>query len=84
MGLILATVKENAGLTAPDAESDDIVATLTVGQPFHALSTLDGATMLLALANGYVPKIDLASATIVEGGFHVGGLMPEALIYRDL
>jgi len=52
-------------------------------EPFHALSARDGTSMFVALANGEVPRIDLASATIIEGGFHVGGSMPEALIYKD-
>jgi DNA-binding beta-propeller fold protein YncE len=50
-------------------------------EPFHALVTRDGAGMFVALANGEVPRIDLATAAIVEGGFHVGGSMPEALAY---
>ncbi len=33
MDIVLATVKENASLTALDADSGDIVATVTVGEP---------------------------------------------------
>ena len=67
-------------------DADDLTRRRVVdlpAEPFHALATRDGATMLVALANGEVPRIDLASASIVAGGFHVGGSMPEALIYRD-
>ena len=52
-------------------------------EPFHALATRDGEGMYVALANGEIPRIDLESAAIVEGGFFAGGAMPEALIYRD-
>jgi DNA-binding beta-propeller fold protein YncE len=52
-------------------------------EPLHALATRDGKGMYVALANGEIPRIDLASAAIVEGGFFAGGTMPEALIYRD-
>ena len=37
----------------------------------------------LPLANGDVARIDLQAGKIVEGGFHVGGTMPEMLIYLE-
>ena len=47
-----------------------------------SLTALDAESNdIVALANGEVPRIDLASATIVEGGFHVSSPMPEALVY---
>jgi DNA-binding beta-propeller fold protein YncE len=49
-------------------------------EPFHALFAEDSATFHVALGNGAVPRIDIASATIVDGGFDVGGSMPEALV----
>jgi DNA-binding beta-propeller fold protein YncE len=52
-------------------------------EPFHALAHRDGNTILVALGNGEILRIDLASALIVEGGFHAGGSMPEALIYQE-
>jgi DNA-binding beta-propeller fold protein YncE len=52
-------------------------------EPFHMLAERDGEHILVALANGQVVEIDLNDAAITNGGFHVGGSMPEALIYRD-
>lgn len=52
-------------------------------EPFHALPARDGKHLYAALANGQVPKIDLATATIVESSLGVGGRMPEALVYYD-
>ena len=52
-------------------------------EPFHILAERDGEHILVALANGQVPQINLHDAGITNGGFHVGGSMPEALIYRD-
>lgn len=54
-----------------------------VAEPFHILTERDGDNILVALANGQVPQISLSEAVITNGGFHVGGSMPEALIYRD-
>lgn len=51
-------------------------------EPFHVLAERDGENILIALANGEVPH-NLAEAAVTEGGFHVGGAMPGALIYRD-
>lgn len=53
-------------------------------EPFHALSEPDGRHALVALANGDVARIDLQAGRIVEGGFHVGGTMPEMLLYVEL
>ena len=52
-------------------------------EPFHALPEPDGRHALVALANGDVARIDLQAGKIVEGGFHVGGTMPEMLIYLE-
>lgn len=52
-------------------------------EPFHMLAERDGENILVALANGQVPQISLGEAAVTNGGFHVGGAMPEALIYRD-
>jgi YVTN family beta-propeller protein len=52
-------------------------------EPFHMLADRDGENILVALANGQVVEINLAEAVLTNGGFHVGGAMPEALIYRD-
>ena len=49
-------------------------------EPFHALFSDDSTSFHVALGNGEAPRIDVASAAIVEGGFHVGGSMPEALV----
>jgi len=34
-------------------------------------------------ADGDLPLIDIASASIVEGGMTAGGTMPEAMVYWD-
>ena len=52
-------------------------------EPFHALPEPDGRHSLVALANGDVARIDLQAGSIVEGGFHVGGTMPEMLLYLE-
>ncbi len=49
-------------------------------EPFHVLFSQDGQSFHVALANGEVPKISLATAEIIDGGFHAGGTMPEALV----
>ena len=53
-------------------------------EPFHALSARDDRHIYVALANGQIPRIDLNTARITNGGFNAGGTMPEALIYCDL
>lgn len=49
-------------------------------EPFHVLFDDDSAHFRIALATGEVPRISLADAAIVAGGFGVGGSMPEALV----
>ena len=49
-------------------------------EPFHVLFSEDSTHFHIALANGAVPRISLAEAAIVAGGFDVGGTMPEALV----
>jgi hypothetical protein len=39
----------------------------------HALPLRDGKHALVALANGEMARIDLDSATLVDGGFSAGG-----------
>ena len=50
-------------------------------EPFHALPEPDNRHLLVALASGEITRIDLKTATIVEGGFPAGGRMPEMLLY---
>lgn len=52
-------------------------------EPFHMLALRDGNHILVALANGQAVEISLDEAALTNGGFPVGGAMPEALIYRD-
>ena len=52
-------------------------------EPFHALPFRDGKHALVALANDEMARIDPDSATLVDGGFSVGGAMPETLLYLD-
>lgn len=52
-------------------------------EPFHVLAERNGENILIVLANGQVPQINLAEADFSKGGFHVGGAVPGALIYRD-
>ena len=49
-------------------------------EPFHVLFAPDDRSFHIALANGEIPKISLDTAEIIEGGFHAGGTMPEALV----
>jgi DNA-binding beta-propeller fold protein YncE len=49
-------------------------------EPFHVLFAPDHRDCYVALASGEIPKISLKNATIVAGGFHAGGTMPEALV----
>lgn len=67
-------------------EAHDLTARRVVevaAEPFHVLTERNGETILVALANGQAAQINLADATLTNGGFPVGGSMPEALIYRD-
>lgn len=50
-------------------------------EPFHALPLHDGEHIVVALADGSIPKISLVSAEIVPGGFSAGGTMPETLLH---
>ena len=49
-------------------------------EPFHVLFAEDSRHLHVALANGEIPNISLEAAEIVDGGFHAGGAMPEALV----
>jgi len=53
-------------------------------EPFHALFAEDNRHFHIALGNGEVPRISLETATIVDGGWHAGGTMPEALVRLPL
>lgn len=53
------------------------------GEPFHVLFTDDSRHVYVVQADGDLPKVDIAAAKIVEGGFKAGGTMPEAMIYWD-
>lgn len=68
-------------LDADDLNNRRVVE--VAAEPFHVLAERDGENILVALADGQVPEISLSEAAITNGGFHVGGSMPEALIYRD-
>lgn len=64
-------------------DTDDLTKRRVVdlpSEPFHVLFAQDNRSFHIALANGEIPKICLETAEIVEGGFHAGGSMPEALI----
>ncbi len=52
-------------------------------EPFHVLFSDDSRHLLVAQASGEVPRIDVAAAEIVEGGFSAGGSMPEAIVAYD-
>lgn len=52
-------------------------------EPFHVLFSDDSKFLHAALGNGEVPRIDVANATIVDGGYHAGGSMPEAIVAYD-
>ena len=49
-------------------------------EPFHMLFSDDSRYLHAALGNGEVPKIEIATAAIVDGGYHAGGSMPEAIV----
>ncbi|MEM7345603.1 MAG: hypothetical protein AAF485_15280 [Chloroflexota bacterium] len=52
-------------------------------EPFHLLYTADNTEAYAALADGQIIKINLAKAEIIDGGFHAGGKMPEALMFVE-
>ncbi|MDA0785763.1 MAG: YncE family protein [Proteobacteria bacterium] len=52
-------------------------------EPFHMLFSDDSKYLHAALGNGEVPKIDIATAEIVDGGYNAGGSMPEAIVAYD-
>lgn len=68
-------------LDADDPDSRRVVE--VADEPFHVLFSDDGTHLHAALANGEVPRIDVANAQIVEGGYHAGGSMPEAIVAYD-
>jgi DNA-binding beta-propeller fold protein YncE len=82
--IVVTTWDESAGrgyaeiLDTADPLQRRIVA--LPAEPFHALFSEDGRTFHVALGDGAVPCIDIATAAIVDGGFDVGGSMPEALV----
>lgn len=49
-------------------------------EPFHILFSDDSRYLHAALGNGEVPRIDIATAEIVDGGYNAGGSMPEAIV----
>lgn len=51
------------------------------GEPFHVLFTDDSAHLYVVQADGVLPKVDIAQAKIIDGGFNAGGTMPEAMLY---
>ena len=51
------------------------------GEPFHVLFTDDSSHLYVVQADGVLPKVNITTAQIVEGGFNAGGTMPEAMIY---
>lgn len=53
------------------------------GEPFHVLFTDDSAQLYVVQADGNLPRVDIASAEIIDGGLAAGGTMPEAMIYWD-
>ncbi len=68
-------------LDADDPDSRRVVE--VADEPFHVLFSDDGSHLHAALANGGVPRIDVASATVTDGGYHAGGTMPEAIVAYD-
>lgn len=67
-------------------EADDLTQRRVVevpAEPFHALAARDGTHIYVALANGQIPRINLKTASLADGGFNAGGTMPEALVYYD-
>ncbi|MBO6782129.1 MAG: PD40 domain-containing protein [Alphaproteobacteria bacterium] len=53
------------------------------GEPFHVLFTDDSRHLYVVQADGDLPKVDIAAAEIVDGGFNAGGTMPEAMVYWE-
>ncbi len=53
------------------------------GEPFHVLFKDDSSQLYVVQADGDLPLVDIASASIVEGGMAAGGTMPEAMVYWD-
>ena len=68
-------------LDASDPEDSRVVE--VADEPFHVLFSDDGTHLHVALANGEVPRIDVAAASITDGGYHAGGSMPEAIVAYD-
>ena len=68
-------------LAASDPEDSRVVE--VAAEPFHVLFSDDGTHLHVALANGEVPRIDVAAASITDGGYHAGGSMPEAIVAYD-
>lgn len=67
-----------------DADDPDTRRVLEVAdEPFHVLFSDDSQYLHAALANGEVPRIDVANAAITDGGYHAGGSMPEAIVAYD-
>ena len=51
------------------------------GEPFHVLFTDDSRHLYVVQADGVLPRVNIAKAEIVAGGFNAGGTMPEAMVY---
>ena len=68
-------------LDANDLDSRQVVD--VADEPFHLLFGDDGKHLHAALGNGEVPRIDVAKAVVVDGGYHAGGAMPEAIVAYD-
>jgi DNA-binding beta-propeller fold protein YncE len=67
-----------------DADDPDQRRVVDVAdEPFHLLFSDDSQYLHAALGNGEVPKIDVAKAAIVDGGYHAGGSVPEAIMAYD-
>jgi len=67
-----------------DADTMDLHRSIELpGEPFHVLFTEDSSQLYVVQADGDLPLIDIASASIVEGGMTAGGTMPEAMVYWD-
>ena len=83
--VIVTTWDEPAGrgyvelLDAADLTRRRVVE--VAAEPFHALPLRDGAHIVVALADGSVPKISLADAAVVPGGFSAGGTMAGPLLH---
>jgi DNA-binding beta-propeller fold protein YncE len=67
-----------------DAQSIELRRSVRLpGEPFHVLFTDDSRHLYVVQADGDLPRVDIAAAEIIEGGFKAGGTMPEAIIYWD-